>query len=93
MIFNQVSPRDVILENKRANTPASEQLVKYLSAVDSAPSDLMCNAIVERLKKTDCSERGWVLNGFPRNLEEAEMLSSAGIIPNRYLIMTKSSVA
>jgi len=37
----------------------------------------------KRLNAPDCMTRGWVLRGFPRDIEQAERLQKACIIPNR----------
>ncbi|NXI47414.1 KAD8 kinase, partial [Galbula dea] len=45
------------------------------------PSALWANLIQECLSNVDCIKRGWILEGFPENQEQAWMLQSSGIIP------------
>jgi adenylate kinase len=52
------------------------QLVKgFLDAGDLVPDDLMIKLIRERLKEADCS-CGFILDGFPRTIEQARQLDS-----------------
>lgn len=37
----------------------------------------------QRLDQQDCVERGWVLHGFPRDLDQAHVMDSLGYKPNR----------
>lgn len=37
----------------------------------------------QRLSQQDCIQRGWVLHGFPKDLDQAHMLNSLGYQPNR----------
>lgn len=39
--------------------------------------------LAQRLNQYDCLQKGWVLHGFPRDLDQAYMLSSVGYSPNR----------
>jgi adenylate kinase len=46
--------------------------------------DFMIDLIVKRLKQRDCINNGWVLEGFPNNLRQAEELAKHQITPNRF---------
>lgn len=35
------------------------------------------------MEQQDCIQKGWVLHGFPRDLDQARMLNSMGYNPNR----------
>ncbi len=45
----------------------------YMSAGELVPDDLILNLIRERLSEED-AQLGWVLDGFPRNVPQAEFL-------------------
>ena len=51
------------------------------------PDDLVIGLVKERLAKPDCEEKGWMLDGFPRTGVQAEALKSAGIHPNKVLLL------
>ncbi|XP_053717167.1 adenylate kinase 8-like [Synchiropus splendidus] len=46
------------------------------------PDELVLQVINERLNQPDCSSRGWVLHGFPRDTEQLTMLQSTQHRPN-----------
>lgn len=51
-----------------------------LSAV---PDSIIVKVLSHRLSQQDCVQKGWVLHGFPRDLDQAHMLHSLGPKPNR----------
>jgi hypothetical protein len=38
--------------------------------------------ITKRVSMYDCISNGWVLDGFPANLNQCHLLNNAGISPN-----------
>ena len=38
-----------------------------------------------RLSQADCQTHGWVLDGFPANINQAREFEKAGITPNKYV--------
>lgn len=54
----------------------------YLSS-SAVPDSIITKALAERLEQQDCIQKGWVLHGFPRDLDQARMLTSMGYNPNR----------
>jgi adenylate kinase len=40
-----------------------------------APDELVIEMIKERINKSDCKEKGFILDGFPRTINQAEALS------------------
>lgn len=49
----------------------------------SVPDSLILKVLNQRLSQHDCVHRGWVLHGFPRDLDQARLLDSLGHKPNR----------
>uniref|UniRef100_A0A8C0GGD1 Adenylate kinase 8 n=1 Tax=Chelonoidis abingdonii TaxID=106734 RepID=A0A8C0GGD1_CHEAB len=45
----------------------------------------------DRLNRLDCMTDGWVLHGFPKDLDQAEQMERAGIIPNRIFFLNLPS--
>lgn len=50
----------------------------------TVPSSIVLQILTERLSRMDCTTRGWVLHGFPQDVEQAEELQESNFIPNRY---------
>lgn len=62
------------------------EFLPYLEQPHFEISELVAAAIINRLKQRDCSENGWVLEGFPIKQQDMNLLKDNGIIPNRYYL-------
>ncbi|XP_068270124.1 adenylate kinase 8 [Nyctibius grandis] len=59
-------------------------LVKpYMDDGYPVPDNLVMKILSERLNALDCMTNGWVLSGFPRDIEQAEQLQKSHVAPNR----------
>ncbi|KAM4615842.1 adenylate kinase 8 [Polymixia lowei] len=75
---------DQVLRSVAAEASTLGQLVKpYLETGDRVPDSLVQQVLMERLARLDCTAKGWVLHGFPRDLEQAERLQESNYIPSR----------
>ena len=79
-----------ILRNLKSDlsNPLAPEVAKYMDAGQLMPNDLVEQLVAERLKLSDC-ESGFVLDGFPRTLGQAEFLS--GITKIDYAILINVS--
>ncbi|NXT29918.1 KAD8 kinase, partial [Syrrhaptes paradoxus] len=58
-------------------------LVKpYIDNGYPVPDNLVMKILAERLNALDCMTNGWVLRGFPRDIEQGELLQKSHFIPN-----------
>lgn len=62
--------RDII----QKRTPLGIKISELISAGNFCPDDLTIEIVKERLSKSDC-KKGYLLDGFPRNLVQAEALN------------------
>uniref|UniRef100_A0AAY5L5P6 Nucleoside-diphosphate kinase n=1 Tax=Esox lucius TaxID=8010 RepID=A0AAY5L5P6_ESOLU len=84
-----------LLEAVCADATSMGELIKpYLESGQQVPDSMVLQILTDRLSKLDCTTRGWVLHGFPRDLEQAEKLQEANFIPSRvfFLEMTDDVV-
>lgn len=51
----------------------------------AVPDSVVMQVLEERLSRADCSCRGWILHGFPRDLPQAVTLQESQYQPNRYV--------
>lgn len=49
----------------------------------TVPDHLIMAVIRDRLSQMDALTRGWVLHGFPKNIDQAASLDQDGFKPNR----------
>ena len=68
-----ISTGDMVREEIKAGTPLGRVLKEYSDRGELVPDDIIIGILEERLKKRDCAE-GFILDGFPRTIPQAEAL-------------------
>ena len=69
----QISTGDLFRHNISTGTPLGLEAKKYLDAGDLVPASLTNSLVDDRLNDSDVAE-GFILDGFPRTVEQAEAL-------------------
>ena len=69
-----VSTGDIFRENIRNNTELGQQVKSYLNEGKLVPDELTVRILLDRVAKEDCVS-GYVLDGFPRTIPQAEVLT------------------
>jgi len=82
-----VSVENVILEEISTNSELGFILKTYVNHYNKAPKDIVLDLIVRRLKKDDCEQNGWILDGYPTTQEEIDGLNKYEIYPNRLIYL------
>jgi adenylate kinase len=72
-----ISTGDMFREAIKNKTPLGELANKYISQGLLVPDDVTIGLVKERLSKDDCAN-GYLLDGFPRTLEQAKALTKIG---------------
>ena len=68
-----ISTGDILRSAVKDETPLGAQARRYMDAGDLVPDDLIIAIIVERLQEDDARD-GFLLDGFPRTVVQAEAL-------------------
>ncbi|TAN35210.1 MAG: adenylate kinase, partial [Candidatus Methanoperedens sp.] len=76
-----ISTGDMLRENISNNTHLGLKAKSYMSRGELVPDELLITIMKERLARADCS-RGFLLDGFPRTIPQADALQ---------MILTESS--
>jgi adenylate kinase len=69
----QISTGDMFRAAVQAGTPMGRKAKEYMDKGSLIPDDVVIGVVDERLKKDDC-KHGYVLDGFPRTIEQAKAL-------------------
>ncbi|XP_035291378.1 adenylate kinase 8 isoform X1 [Anguilla anguilla] len=64
-----------------------ELITPYLETREPVPDSTVLQILTQRLSRLDCTTRGWVLHGFPRNAEQAKKLQESKFIPSRVFFL------
>jgi len=68
-----VSTGDILRANVRNKTELGLKAREYMDKGTLVPDDIVVSMVVERISQDGC-ERGFILDGFPRNIAQAEAL-------------------
>ncbi len=81
-----VSTGAMMREVSRAETDLGKKVQEYLATGRLVPDNIIIQMLVERIKQRDC-ENGFLLDGFPRNLDQAKALDGAKVEINLILFL------
>lgn len=69
----QISTGDIFRKNMKEETPLGVEANKYMSKGELVPDEITVPMVANRLNEED-AQAGAILDGFPRNLAQAEKL-------------------
>ncbi len=69
----QISTGDILRDNVARKTDLGMKAKAIMERGDLVPDELVCSMVVDRLEQADCV-RGFILDGFPRTVRQAEWL-------------------
>ena len=71
-----ISTGDIFRANIKQGTELGKKAITYMDAGELVPDELVCDLVVDRIQQDDCTE-GFILDGFPRTIPQAEALTNA----------------
>ena len=69
-----ISTGDIFRAHMKAETPVGIIAKSFIDKGQLVPDDITCEIVESRLAKDDCKQNGYMLDGFPRTIPQAEML-------------------
>ncbi len=79
-----ISTGNIIREALKSGTEMGLKAKEYMDAGKLVPDEVVIGIIRDRLAKDDC-QNGFILDGFPRTIPQAEALDRMGIIIDRVI--------
>ena len=73
-----ISTGAIIREALKNGTEMGLKAKKFIEAGELVPDNVVIGIIKERLAKSDC-QNGFILDGFPRTVPQAQALDSMGV--------------
>lgn len=79
-----ISTGNIIREALKSGTEMGRKAKEYMDSGRLVPDDVVIGIIRERLAQADC-QNGFILDGFPRTIPQAEALDRMGIVIDRVI--------
>ncbi|MBA7643399.1 adenylate kinase [subsurface metagenome] len=87
-----ISTGDILRQASEDRTPLGLKAKEYMDKGHLVPDDLMIDLIKERIKREDC-KKGFLLDGFPRTMPQAEALEKISNIDKVIKLRIENEVA
>ena len=84
-----ISTGDLLRENVRTGTAVGKKAKEFMDAGKLVPDDIVIAMVKERVAKDDAKKSGFMLDGFPRTLEQAQALDKVARIDGVVVIDIK----
>ena len=80
----QISTGNIIRAAMKNGTEAGQKAQEFVHAGKLVPDAVVIEMVNERLKQDDC-KNGFILDGFPRTIPQAEALDASGVVIDRVI--------
>jgi adenylate kinase len=74
----QISTGDMLRAAVKAGTPLGLEAKKYMDAGGLVPDEVIIGLVKDRIQQDDC-KKGFLFDGFPRTIPQAEAMKAAGV--------------
>lgn len=79
-----ISTGNIIREALKSGTELGAKAKSYMDSGALVPDEIVIGIIKERLQEDDC-QNGFILDGFPRTIPQAEALDRMGVVIDRVI--------
>nr|XP_019584472.1 PREDICTED: adenylate kinase 8 isoform X2 [Rhinolophus sinicus] len=86
-VFYQVCCGQLLKEAVADKSKYGEVIQPFFEKEMAVPDGIVKKLLCQRLSQLDCIQRGWVLHGFPRDVDQARMLTGRDYTPNRVFFL------
>jgi adenylate kinase len=74
-VVPHISTGDMFRAAQKSGSDFGRRLTEFMEAGELVPDEVTVEAVAARLDQDDTTARGFILDGFPRNTNQAEQLS------------------
>ncbi|CAI7809993.1 unnamed protein product [Closterium sp. NIES-54] len=85
--LTHISAGDLLRAEVAAGTEGGRQAKAHMDAGRLVPDDVVVTIVKNRLAQEDAQSRGWLLDGYPRSLSQAQALLALDISPDVFILL------
>jgi len=82
-----ISTGDALRAEVKAGSDLGKLAKEYMDKGGLVPDEVMIGIVKSRLAESDCKDKGWLLDGFPRTGVQAQAMSDAGIEAEKFILL------
>ena len=79
-----ISTGNILREALKSGTELGRKAKTFMDAGNLVPDDVVIDMLKERIAQPDCKD-GFILDGFPRTIPQAEALDAMGVVIDRVI--------
>lgn len=79
-----ISTGNILREALKSGTELGQKAKTFMDAGNLVPDDVVIDMLKERIAQPDCKD-GFILDGFPRTIPQAEALDTMGVVIDRVI--------
>jgi len=65
----------------------SKEIARSINKKGVVTDDIILEIVTKRLRERDCWSIGWILDGFPRSIEQLNEMESRGLAPDKIIFL------
>jgi len=73
-----------------AGSEAGKRAESFVAEGEVVPNDVKTDILLDRLGEKDCTEKGYILSGYPTNRAQAVLLQMSGVLPVKFIRLDAS---
>ncbi|XVE63585.1 hypothetical protein DITRI_Ditri07aG0031600 [Diplodiscus trichospermus] len=82
-----ISTGDLLRAEVSSGTEIGNKAKEFMNAGRLVPDEIVTAMVTARLSSQDAKEKGWLLDGYPRSLAQAQSLEELNIRPDIYIVL------
>ena len=82
-----LSTGDMLRAAVAVGTEVGKQAKDFMDSGKLVPDEVIIGVVKDRLDESDCVEKGWLLDGFPRTPAQAQALADAGVSADCFIFL------
>jgi len=85
-----IQPEKLVNEEMKVNQAMKMRVDEFVKSGRGIPDDVLMKCVSERMKQSDCMVNGWVMDNFPKNGDQLQLLKVNKIVPSLLCEVTQS---